>query len=226
MSRVGRAPASRRMLAARKYTTLFPQPVRWTTSNRCRWLAAKSMASHCPSRNCASGPSICCKRASVVSFCIVAVSLGQRAAAGKENAPLLARATVADSPQAGAPTCSRLRMSIGQSGTHRSSVTQSRLQVGAPGAGSRRARENAAASLGWTSSRPCPDARRWTGKSRSAGTLVLPGRKAQGPPLLAAPGTSEKLEVITRCGAGQSTTFPIRPAGQAWRRTAPESAKA
>ena len=57
-------------------------------------------------------------------------------------------------------------------------------------------------------------------------TLALPGPKAQGPPLLAAPGKLEELEVITRCGAGRSTASPTRRASQAWRPTAPEPAKA
>ncbi len=46
-------------------------------------------------------------------------------------------AAIAESPQAGAPTCSRLRMLVGPEGSRGPSVTQSRLQVGAPAAVSR-----------------------------------------------------------------------------------------
>src|SRR6266513_314336 len=38
---------------------LLPQPVRWTTNTRCLSTAADSIASHCPSRNDLSAPSIC-----------------------------------------------------------------------------------------------------------------------------------------------------------------------
>src|SRR6267142_615061 len=38
---------------------LLPQPVRCTTSTRCLSTAADSIASHCPSRNDLSAPSIC-----------------------------------------------------------------------------------------------------------------------------------------------------------------------
>ncbi len=51
-------PCSLSSLVAKKYTTLLPQPVRWTTNVRCL-LSTDSIASHCPSRNTASAPNIC-----------------------------------------------------------------------------------------------------------------------------------------------------------------------
>ena len=57
----------------------------------------------------------------------------------------LVSTTVAEPRQTGAPTCSRLRMSVGASGTPWFPATQSRLQVGAPGGPSRCVRRR----VGW-----------------------------------------------------------------------------
>ena len=68
---VGPAPRSRKILLAMKYTALFPQPVRWTTSSFRRWFTTASMASHCPSLKVAVVfPNIRCKSNSAPCFSI------------------------------------------------------------------------------------------------------------------------------------------------------------
>ena len=58
MSKVGPAPCSRNNFVARKYTRLFPQPVRCTINARCFLTATIPMASHCPGRKSLSCPII------------------------------------------------------------------------------------------------------------------------------------------------------------------------